>query len=435
MNPFTRERSDPLWNSSIQFDSLISNASAAAQKMSKSGFSLNDKKSRFSLFVEQRFRNTSSRPIATEEISKNWMELSNLNEVKFIVLIKETNNFDEINNFFMNKYWNKIGIFFKLMRTVLMRWKNWSDFKGLHSMDFREEDWSKIETLSLNSQPRFRNYRMKLIVLNDSRVFQDAESVRSGQSHVTSRPVSFHTSSNSWRNAKPFFWSAKPLRRAAKYLGHAWKIGKRFCKPRRVLCSTLSAGIESMKFQNRRAASLIHSGKEWETNTMSRSEMPVWTVSQKFCHLQWRRLFKELWCRPTTTADFGSSFGQIPYTNNLCLLEDEIQNWGICTCSQFHTEAVLWIKEVEMVDSVDDLKSSRSIRGTPGPDFEVPDAKIASALNRTIHHTRVKKKISLEDLKAQMEDRFLRGRQIAYLIYESACLFRHSLCLWPFLRQ
>ena len=29
----------------------------------------------------------------------------------------------------------------------------------------------------------------------------------------------------------------------------------------------------------------------------------------------------------------------------------------VCTCSQFPTEAVLWIKEVELVDSVDDLKS------------------------------------------------------------------------------
>ena len=34
-------------------------------------------------------------------------------------------------------------------------------------------------------------------------------------------------------------------------------------------------------------------------------------------------------------------------------------------------------------DSMDDLKSSLSIRGTHGPDFEVLDAKIPSALNRT----------------------------------------------------
>ena len=33
----------------------------------------------------------------------------------------------------------------------------------------------------------------------------------------------------------------------------------------------------------------------------------------------------------------------------------------VCTCSQFLTDAMLWIKEVEMVESLDDLKSSRSI--------------------------------------------------------------------------
>ena len=33
----------------------------------------------------------------------------------------------------------------------------------------------------------------------------------------------------------------------------------------------------------------------------------------------------------------------------------------VCTCSQFPTEAMLSIKEVEMVESVDDLKSLRSV--------------------------------------------------------------------------
>ena len=43
---------------------------------------------------------------------------------KFVVLIKETNDFDKINNFFKNNYWNKIGNFVKLLRKVPMRWKN-----------------------------------------------------------------------------------------------------------------------------------------------------------------------------------------------------------------------------------------------------------------------------------------------------------------------
>ena len=77
-----------------------------------------------------------------------------------------------------------------------------------------------------------------------------------------------------------------------------------FCKSRCVIISTLSSRIESMKFIDRGAALFIHSGEECKTRTKSRSEMPVWTVSQKFSHLQWRRLFKELWSRPITTADF-----------------------------------------------------------------------------------------------------------------------------------
>ena len=71
-----------------------------------------------------------------------------------------------------------------------------------------------------------------------------------------------------------------------------------------------------------------------------------------------------------------------------------------------------------MVDSVDDLRSSCSVRGIRMQNFEVLDAKIASALNRIIHNTQFNRKVSLEEQKAQKEERFLRRRQIAYLIYE-----------------
>ena len=79
---------------------------------------------------------------------------------------------------------------------------------------------------------------------------------------------------------------------------------------------------------------------------------------------------------------------------------------------------MLWIKEVELVDSVDDLKSSSSLRGIQMPKVEVLDARIASALNKIIHNTQFKRKVSLEEQEAQKQYRVLRGRQIAYLIYE-----------------
>ena len=54
------------------------------------------------------------------------------------------------------------------------------------------------------------------------------------------------------------------------------------------------------------------------------------------------------------------------------------------TCSDFPSDAMLWIKDVEMVDSLDELKSSRSVSGKDFPNFEMLGAKIASALNKII---------------------------------------------------
>ena len=70
---------------------------------------------------------------------------------------------------------------------------------------------------------------------------------------------------------------------------------------------------------------------------------------------------------------------------------------------------------MEMVESVDDLKSLLSVRGIRMPDFEVLDAKIASALNRNIHNTRFKKKVSLEEQKKtkKMTVSFAEERSLA----------------------
>ena len=70
---------------------------------------------------------------------------------------------------------------------------------------------------------------------------------------------------------------------------------------------------------------------------------------------------------------------------------------------------MLWIKEEELANSVVDLKSSRSIQGTKFPDFELLDARIASALNKIIPNSYFRKRVSLEEWRAQKQDRFLRG--------------------------
>ena len=222
--------------------------------------------------------------------------------------------------------------------------------------------------------------------MNDSKDFQDAESSRSGNSHVTSRPVSFAP------HPIPRGMLSRSIGMPSRREGPSsiWethgKSGNFFCKSRCVIFSTLSTGIESMEFQYRRAASFVHLGEEWESNTSSRSEMPVRTVSQKFSH---------------SSTNYGADqqrlqitdphFDKFPTPATFACWKIRLKT-EVCTCSQFPTEAMHRIKEVEMADSVDDLMSSSSIRGIQMPNFEVLDARIASALNRIIHNFSLQKK-------------------------------------------
>ena len=54
---------------------------------------------------------------------------------------------------------------------------------------------------------------------------------------------------------------------------------------------------------------------------------------------------------------------------------------------------------MEMVESVDESRTLSSIRGISMPNFEVLDARIASALNKIIHNSHFKRRISLEEQK------------------------------------
>ena len=80
-----------------------------------------------------------------------------------------------------------------------------------------------------------------------------------------------------------------------------------------------------------------------------------------------------------------------------------------------------------MVEPLDEFKSS--VAGKNFPNFEMLDAKIASVLNKIIQNSQFKKG-SLDEQKAQKEDRFLRGKQIAFMIYpllSSDWRSRHSI--------
>ena len=103
----------------------------------------------------------------------------------------------------------------------------------------------------------------------------------------------------------------------------------------------------------------------------------------------------------------------------------EFQSWTVnfraevCSKAKNPTRALQWIKGIEAAKSLDDLNTPKSITGKEFPDFEELDLTMASALKRCHDkQTHFRKKISVEEEWAQKHNRFLRGRQIAYLIFE-----------------
>ena len=84
--------------------------------------------------------------------------------------------------------------------------------------------------------------------MNDSRDFRDAESVRSGLSHVTSQPVSFPPHPDPGGECFAVLLECRAVKMGRQAFGTRMVYRERFCTSRCVIISTLSAGIESMEF-------------------------------------------------------------------------------------------------------------------------------------------------------------------------------------------
>ena len=101
---------------------------------------------------------------------------------------------------------------------------------------------------------------------------------------------------------------------------------------------------------------------------------------------------------------------------------DDVQCWrvnfktDVCASTSTPEFTMSWINEVEMAGSTDELMTSQSIKGESFLDFEMLDAKIASALRKVISSTSFRRRVSVEEQRVQKHNRFLRGRQIAHMI-------------------
>ena len=63
------------------------------------------------------------------------------------------------------------------------------------------------------------------------------------------------------------------------------------------------------------------------------------------------------------TPDLGAALRQVPYVFHSLVSWKVRFRTQVCACSGSLSEAMLWIKEVEIVNALDDLTSSRSVHG------------------------------------------------------------------------
>ena len=249
------------------------------------------------------------------------------------------------------------------------------------------EDQNTVMELS----GRVQELQNEVNCVNDSKDFQDAESVRSGNSHVTSRPVSF-----------------PPHPIPEWMLRHSFESPRRKEGPPSILDTH---GISGNVFANPPASSSAPYPQElnqWNSSieeplhssTVEKSERPEQNQDLR-CQSVPSAKNSVIFSGGDSSKNYGADqqrlqisdlhFDKFPTPATFACWKMRFKT-EVCICSQFLTEAMQWIKEVELVDSVDDLKSSRSIRGIQMPNFEVLDKRIASALNKNIHNLHFKQK-------------------------------------------
>ena len=206
---------------------------------------------------------------------------------------------------------------------------------------------------------KIQDLQNEINCINDSKDFQDAESIRSGNSHVTSQPVSF----------PPHPIPEGMLRRS---LG----MPSRREGPPRIWDTH---GISGNVFVNPDASSSAPCPQElnpWSSgteeplhsSTMEKSDKRTQDQDQR-CQSGPSAKNSVIFSGGDSSKNYGASqqrlqisdlhFDKFPSPATFACWKIRFKT-EVRICSQFPTKAVHWIKEVEMVDSVDDLMSSSS---------------------------------------------------------------------------
>ena len=227
------------------------------------------------------------------------------------------------------------------------------------------EDKNTIMELS----GRLQELQNEVNCMSDSKDFQDAESVRSGNSHITSRPLSFPPHPILEGMLRLSFVSPRPEEGPPCIWDAHGISGNVFANPH---ASSSAPYPQELNPWGTTIEEPLHMstaekcGRPEQNRDLRCQSGP--SANDSVIFIQWRRLFKELWAdqQRLQISDLHADKFSTAATFACWKIRFKTE---VCTCSQFPTEAMQWIKEVELVDSVDELRSSLSTRDISNAEF------------------------------------------------------------------
>ena len=187
----------------------------------------------------------------------------------------------------------------------------------------------KDQNTILELSGRVQELQNEVNCMNDSKDFQDAESIRSGNSHVTSRPVSFppHPISEgmlrqsfvspSCREGPPSIWDTHGIS-AYVFANPVASSSAPFPQELSPWSSHISEQIHSSHAVKNENQTPVHDQRCQSGPSTKNSVIPSEGDSSKNYGADQQRL---------QISDLH--FDQIPYSSHVCLLKDKIQDWGM----------------------------------------------------------------------------------------------------------
>ena len=213
----------------------------------------------------------------------------------------------------------------RLLREEL--WRQKLEFREVHQQSLTE-----MEELRKNQSSTFDTIARRKLIEDQNTIFELSGRVRSGNSHVTSRPVSFPPHPIPEGLLRQSFVSPRRKEGPPSIWAPHGISGNVFAN---TPASSSAPYPQELNQQNALIEEPFHTStmekSEWRTQNhdLRCQSGPSGPSAKDSVIFSGGDSFKELWSRPSTTADFWSSLWQVPYTSNLCLLEDKIQDRDI----------------------------------------------------------------------------------------------------------